>query len=97
MRAAHPLACARNRRLQHDAATGRVRALGPALNARSRLHAPGPLATGSYRWTHDDIRGELQRKKAQRVGTINPAAEKAHLKRQLDIAMLNGNIDEANR
>lgn len=37
---------------------------------------------------------ELERKRAQRAAPVNPAAEKAMLKRRLELAQGQGNADE---
>lgn len=51
--------------------------------------------THSYRWTAADLKAELERKRANRSAPVNPASEKAWLKRRLELALANGNADEA--
>ncbi|PNW85650.1 hypothetical protein CHLRE_03g196450v5 [Chlamydomonas reinhardtii] len=51
-------------------------------------------AAMNYRWTSADLKVELERKRAQRAAPVNPAAEKAMLKRRLELAQGQGNADE---
>ncbi|KAG2442299.1 hypothetical protein HXX76_002385 [Chlamydomonas incerta] len=51
-------------------------------------------AAMNYRWTSADLKVELERKRAQRAAPVNPAAEKATLKRRLELAQGQGNADE---
>ncbi|GIL51504.1 hypothetical protein Vafri_7475 [Volvox africanus] len=51
-------------------------------------------ASTNYRWTSADLKLELERKRASRAAPVNPAAEKAMLKRRIELAHGAGNIDE---
>ncbi len=60
-------------------------------------HAPPPSGhlARSYRWTSADLKAELERKRASRAAPVNAAAEKALLKRRMELAMAQGNTGEA--
>ncbi|KAG2498113.1 hypothetical protein HYH03_003871 [Edaphochlamys debaryana] len=51
-------------------------------------------AATNYRWTSADLKVELERKRAARAAPVNPAAEKAMLKRRLELATAANSIDE---
>ncbi|EFJ41673.1 hypothetical protein VOLCADRAFT_98246 [Volvox carteri f. nagariensis] len=51
-------------------------------------------AATNYRWTSADLKLELERKRASRAAPVNPAAEKAMLKRRMELAAAAGNMDE---
>ncbi|KXZ44243.1 hypothetical protein GPECTOR_70g473 [Gonium pectorale] len=51
-------------------------------------------AAKNYRWTSADLKQELERKRASRAAPVNPAAEKAMLKRRIELAAAAKNVNE---